>query len=71
MALYRALRGVCIGVDKHLVPGAPPVEIDPSTARFLVSIGAVEAAPDEEAEPAKPTATDPTPGKSGSKEKSA
>lgn len=38
----RALRGVCIGPDRHLAPGQV-AELDPATGRYLVNIGAVEA----------------------------
>lgn len=46
---YTALRGVCIGVDRHLMPGDDPVELDAGTASFLVNIGAVAPAPDQPA----------------------
>jgi hypothetical protein len=65
--MHRALRGVCIGVDRHLLPG-DTVQLDAATAQFLTSIGAVaqveEPAPPAadtppadagQAEPAKPT----------------
>jgi hypothetical protein len=51
MAKYRALRGVCIGVDRILSPESDPVELDASTAQFLTSIGAV-AKVEEPAPPA-------------------
>lgn len=38
---YRALRGVCIGVDRHLKAG-DTADLDPATGKFLASIGAVE-----------------------------
>lgn len=45
---YRACRGVCIGVDRHLKAGDPvPSEVDAATLQFLRSIGAVEVVPDE------------------------
>jgi hypothetical protein len=56
--LYRALRGVCIGPERHLAPGDPPVPLDKATAQFLTAIGAVEEVPDEPA-PAKPASTEP------------
>lgn len=37
----RALRGVCVGVNRHLRPGDVD-EVDASTVTFLKSIGAVE-----------------------------
>jgi hypothetical protein len=44
----RALRGVCIGVERHLLPGET-ADLEASTAAYLTSIGAVvavvEAAP--------------------------
>jgi hypothetical protein len=43
---YRALRGVCIGVGRDFHPGDDPVELDPATAQFLVSIKAVEKVED-------------------------
>lgn len=46
MARVRALRGVCIGVDRHLVPG-DVADVDATQVSFLVSIGAVEIATDE------------------------
>lgn len=36
----QALRGVCIGVERHLLPG-DVVDLDPATARYLEAIGAV------------------------------
>lgn len=47
---YRACRGVCIGVDRHLKAGDPvPSEVDAATLQFLRSIAAVESVPDEPA----------------------
>jgi len=44
VARVRCLRGVCIGVERHLVPG----EItDVDSPQFLISIGAVELVQDE------------------------
>jgi len=37
----RALRGVCVGVNRHLKPGDVD-DIDAASVSFLVSIGAVE-----------------------------
>lgn len=48
----RALRGVCIGVDRHLMPGEF-AELDPANAQFLTSIKAVELAPVVEEAPPK------------------
>ena len=42
----RALRGVCIGPEHHLVPG-DVVEMDAGTFTYLSNIGAVEAVPDD------------------------
>lgn len=78
----RALRGVCIGVDKHLVPG-DTADLPAAEVQFLASIGAVEQVPDEpppeQGEPivAAPQAPDAdpaesetaTPAKAGKKEK--
>lgn len=69
--LYRALRGVCIGPERHLTPDDAPVALDAGTARFLLSINAIEevsaAAEPEPAVEAEPE-TDP-PAKAGKKEK--
>jgi hypothetical protein len=42
----KALRGVCVGVDRHLKPGDVD-DLEPATVTFLVSIGAVERVKDE------------------------
>lgn len=55
---FRALRGVCIGPGRHLAAGED-AELDPATSTFLVSIGAVEAAPPPATKPAD-TANEPT-----------
>lgn len=63
----KALRGVCIGPGQHLQPG-DVADLDAGTFQFLSFIGAVEAAPADEApaqaEP-KPTTA---PAKAGKKE---
>lgn len=41
----RALRGVCIGVDRHLKPGDTE-DLDAGQVTFLVGIGAVEVVPE-------------------------
>lgn len=41
----RALRGVCIGVERHLKPG-DTVDLPAAEVQFLVGIGAVECLPD-------------------------
>ncbi len=51
----KALRGVCIGVDRHLVAG-DTADLDPGLVTYLVNIRAVEAVSDE---PPKPEATAP------------
>jgi len=61
----RALRGVCIGVDRHLQPG-DEADLDAATVQFLTSIGAV-AKVDEPA-PAEPH-PETAPVKSAKKEK--
>lgn len=48
----RALRGVCIGVDRNLKPG-DTADLEAAQVEFLANIGAVELAPDE------PVAQDP------------
>lgn len=70
MPTYRATRGVCIGVDRHLAAG-DEAELDGSTATFLQSIGAVEPVPEAPVKPqaAAPAAPEPTaPAKPGKKE---
>jgi hypothetical protein len=57
----RALRGVCIGVGKHLAAG-DVAELDTATSQFLVSIKAVEPVKDE-------PRVEPVPEKTGKKEK--
>ena len=42
----QALRGVCIGVERHLKAG-DTADLEPATVQFLVSIGAVERVKDE------------------------
>jgi hypothetical protein len=61
----RALRGVCVGVEQHLVAGAS-ADLDPAQIPFLVSIGAVEVIPDE---PLADKSETITPVKAGTKEK--
>ena len=48
----RALRGVCVGIDRNLMPG-DTADLDASTVQFLTAIGAVELVIDE------PAAADP------------
>lgn len=58
----KALRGVCIGVDRHLVAG-DAADLEPGLVTFLVNIGAVEALKDEPPkleEPAAQAASAPT-----------
>lgn len=43
----KALRGVCVGIEKHLAAGAI-ADLDPALVQYLTSIKAVEALPDEE-----------------------
>ena len=59
----RALRGVCIGVEKHLAPG-DEADMDAATVQFLASIGAVARVID-----ALPTEFEPAPAKPVRKEK--
>ncbi|HYC00351.1 MAG TPA: hypothetical protein VEC57_14535 [Candidatus Limnocylindrales bacterium] len=54
-SLYRALRGVCIGPERHVTPDSEPFALDKGTATFLTSIGAVEEVP------ATPAPADPAP----------
>lgn len=80
MSMYRALRGVCIGPERHLLPGDPPARLDRATAQFLTSIGAIEevaepvaaaseAAAQEAETPAAATPDTTAPAKAGKKEK--
>jgi hypothetical protein len=64
----RACRGVCIGVDRHLVAG-DIVDLDTALVTYLRGIGAVEPVPDEPEE--KPIEPEPPPvrEKLGKKEK--
>jgi len=62
----RALRGVCIGVDRHLKPG-DTVDLPAAEVPFLASIGAVEVIPDAP-KPEPVTLTEP-PAMPGKKEK--
>jgi hypothetical protein len=55
MDQYRALRGVCIGPERHVTPESEPFALDKGTATFLESIGAVEKVPAAPA-PADPPA---------------
>lgn len=49
----KALRGVCIGVDRHLTAG-DTADLDPGLVTYLVNIKAVEAVKDEPAATAEP-----------------
>lgn len=57
----KALRGVCIGVDRHLVAG-DTADLEPALVTFLVGIGAVKQVDDE-------PETKSVPDKPGKKEK--
>lgn len=46
----KALRGVCIGVDRHLRAG-DSADLDAAMVTFLSSIGAVEVVKDEPKKP--------------------
>ena len=67
----RAIRGVCVGVDHHLVPD-DVADLDPAQVPFLVSIKAVEVLPDEALvtaeKPTKKSKPTPAPAESGKKE---
>jgi hypothetical protein len=56
----RAIRGVCVGPERHLAPGQV-ADLDDATARYLKNIGAVEDAPLPAVapKPSKPAATVP------------
>jgi len=64
----RALRGVCVGVDRHLKAGDTD-DLDASTVQFLVSIGAVEVVKDAPAEDEAQSEPKSTPAKKPGKEK--
>lgn len=69
----RALRGVCVGVERHLKPG-DVTDVDDGIVTYLVSIKAVEVVKDEAAPAASAPVVDeipetPTPAKKPSKEK--
>lgn len=65
----RALRGVCIGPGRHLLP-AETADLDASTVQFLVSIGAVERVVEPAPAPVAELETETaTPAKAGKKEK--
>jgi hypothetical protein len=72
----RALRGVCIGSGRHLVP-PETADLDAATGQYLISIKAVEEVKDEPVkdEPKKeeikapPPKVESVPEKSGKKEK--
>jgi len=63
----KALRGVCIGVEKHLKKDDIAEDLEAALVTFLVSIGAVEKIPEA------PIVAEPElkldAGKSGKKEK--
>jgi hypothetical protein len=71
----KALRGVCIGVNRNLISGET-ADLDPATVQFLINIGAVALVAEEPPAPEAP-ALEPAPihetsskaGKTGSKEK--
>lgn len=70
----KALRGVCIGVEKHLVKDEIKDDLDDAMTTFLVSIGAVEKVPEPKPEAQAELIEDgpeskSTPAKSGRKEK--
>lgn len=64
----RSLRGVCIGVDRHLKPG-DSADLDAATVQFLVSIGAVERVADAPPPADEPKPTNIPPVSTGKKEK--
>ena len=52
----KALRGVCVGVGRHLPAGAT-ADLDPALVRFLTAIQAVEEIKDEPKPAEKPKAS--------------
>ena len=63
----RAIRGVCIGVGRHLVP-PETADLDTATGNYLISIKAVEEVKDEPVKSEPKTESVPEP-KTGKKEK--
>ena len=63
----KALRGVCIGVERHLAAGDTE-DLDAPLVTYLVSIGAVEVVKDDPA-PADESTKPIAPEKTGKKEK--
>jgi hypothetical protein len=58
--MHRAVRGVCIGVDRNLSPGdLVPDDLTAAEVQFLTSIGAIEKVEPPPAAPAEAPA--PTP----------
>jgi hypothetical protein len=55
----KALRGVCIGVNRNLVSGES-ADLDPATVQFLINIGAVALDVEEPPVPEAP-ANEPAP----------
>lgn len=68
----KALRGVCIGVDRHLIAGDVE-DLEPALVTFLVGIGAVEIIknppPPPPDEPSTEDDTTAKPARAGRKEK--
>jgi hypothetical protein len=66
----RALRGVCIGVERHLALGET-ADLEAPTAAYLVSIGAVAPVADPVPAPVEivsaPAAEPESPAKAGTK----
>lgn len=54
----RALRGVCIGVERHLAE-KDVVDLDPATGKYLIGIGAVEEVVPEPEKPEPAAAPEP------------
>jgi hypothetical protein len=65
----RALRGVCVGPERHLAPGET-ADLDAASVPFLVSIQAVEVVADDPppAAEAQPEPKSPPAKKPGKKE---
>ena len=68
--MYRATRGVCIGVERHLAAGDPvPPDLTAAEVKYLQSIGAVLQEADPTPAPAANAAPEtPVPANSGKKE---
>jgi hypothetical protein len=66
--MIKVLRGVCIGVDRHIVVGQTPPDLEPALVNYLLSIQAIEVVDDPLPEPV-PEPEPKSPKKPGKEEK--